>query len=51
MLCCDNLPENGALLRAGVLYFAGRTGVPGLARWIEDDVAAELGCRACNGRG
>ena len=24
VLCCDNLPENGTLLRAGVLDFAGR---------------------------
>ncbi len=37
-LCCDNLPENGALLRAGVLGFAGRAD-PELARWIEDAVA------------
>lgn len=38
VLCCDNLPENGALLRAGVLDFAGRTD-PALARWIEAGVA------------
>jgi fructuronate reductase len=35
ILCCDNLPHNGALVRGLVLAFAGaRDGL--LARWIED---------------
>ncbi len=38
VLCCDNLPSNGTLLRAGVLDFAGRID-PALAHWIEADVA------------
>lgn len=38
VLCCDNLPSNGRLLRAGVIDFAGRID-PDLARWIETDVA------------
>jgi fructuronate reductase len=38
VLCCDNLPENGALLRAGVLDFARRTD-PSLADWIAGAVA------------
>lgn len=38
VLCCDNLPDNGALLRAGVLGFASRTR-PRLADWIEANVA------------
>ncbi|WP_136649253.1 mannitol dehydrogenase family protein [Paracoccus aeridis] len=38
VLCCDNLPDNGALLRAGVLGFARRTDAD-LARWIEGEVA------------
>ncbi len=33
VLCCDNLPDNGALLRAGVLDFAARIDGP-LAAWI-----------------
>ena len=37
VLCCDNLPSNGALLRAGVLDFAKRLD-PALADWIEADV-------------
>jgi fructuronate reductase len=37
-LCCDNLPENGALLRAGVLDFSRRT-EPALADWIAGAVA------------
>jgi fructuronate reductase len=37
VLCCDNLPENGALLRAGVLDFAQQIAPP-LARWIEASV-------------
>lgn len=35
-LCCDNLPDNGGLLRTGVLDFAGRID-PELRRWIEDE--------------
>jgi len=38
VLCCDNLPENGALLRGGVLGFARRTDTV-LVRWIADEVA------------
>ena len=38
VLCCDNLPENGHLLRAGVLDFVRRT-APGLLGWVEDRVA------------
>jgi fructuronate reductase len=35
VLCCDNLPHNGALLRGLVLAFAAARDA-GLARWIED---------------
>ena len=35
ILCCDNLPHNGALVRGLVLAFAGARD-PELARWIED---------------
>ena len=38
VLCCDNLPENGAMLRGGVLGFARRID-PGLADWIAAEVA------------
>ena len=38
VLCCDNLPENGALLRDGVAGFA-RLIDPGLADWILASVA------------
>ncbi len=38
VLCCDNLPENGALLRGGVLGFARRVD-PDLAEWIAEEVA------------
>jgi fructuronate reductase len=37
VLCCDNLPENGKLLKAGVLDFAGRID-PGLRDWIAGKV-------------
>lgn len=37
VLCCDNLPENGKLLRAGVLDFARRNN-PSLADWIAQTV-------------
>ncbi|WP_375228985.1 mannitol dehydrogenase family protein [Roseobacter sp. S98] len=35
VLCCDNLPSNGALLRAGVLDFAAACDA-GLAAWIAE---------------
>ena len=35
MLCCDNLPHNGALVRGLVLAFAEARD-PVLARWIEE---------------
>lgn len=38
VLCCDNLPDNGSLVRAGVLNFA-RGVDPALAGWIENNVA------------
>ncbi|MHA1190136.1 MAG: mannitol dehydrogenase family protein [Alphaproteobacteria bacterium] len=38
VLCCDNLPANGKLVRAAVLDFAARTN-PDLGRWIADTVA------------
>lgn len=38
VLCCDNLPENGRLLRAGVIDYARRVDA-GLARWIADEVS------------
>ncbi|WP_298839617.1 mannitol dehydrogenase family protein [uncultured Roseobacter sp.] len=37
VLCCDNLPDNGSLLRTGVLDFAQRTD-PDLAVWIAENV-------------
>ncbi len=38
VLCCDNLPANGAFLRGGVVGFARQTD-PSLAGWIEREVA------------
>lgn len=38
LLCCDNLPDNGPLLRMGVVDFAQRV-EPGLAQWISDTVS------------
>ncbi|MBL4768399.1 MAG: mannitol dehydrogenase family protein [Rhodobacteraceae bacterium] len=38
VLCCDNLPENGAFLRGGVIDFANRLDKP-LGRWIATHVA------------
>lgn len=38
VLCCDNLPDNGGLVRAGVIDFARRT-EPALAGWIGEHVA------------
>jgi fructuronate reductase len=37
-LCCDNLPDNGGLLHAGVIDFARRLD-PALADWIAETVA------------
>nr|WP_236571321.1 mannitol dehydrogenase family protein [Microbacterium hydrocarbonoxydans] len=37
LVSCDNLPDNGGVLRAAVLAVA--RGVPGLARWIEQYVS------------
>lgn len=37
VLCCDNLPHNGAFLRGGVLDFSRRAN-PDLADWIADMV-------------
>lgn len=34
VLCCDNLPKNGEIVRSGVVDFARRTD-PALAEWIE----------------
>ena len=39
VLSCDNLPENGALLRDGVAGFARATGRAELADWIVANVA------------
>lgn len=38
IISCDNLPENGHVLRAAILAFAGHVD-SGLAGWIEDNVA------------
>lgn len=38
VLCCDNLPENGAFMRAGLIDFANRFD-PELGRWIAENVA------------
>jgi fructuronate reductase len=38
VLCCDNLPDNGHLIRAGVIDFAARLD-PDLADWITREVA------------
>jgi fructuronate reductase len=38
VLCCDNLPDNGGLIRAGALDLARRVD-PDLAGWIEGEVA------------
>ncbi|WP_281980943.1 mannitol dehydrogenase family protein [Thalassorhabdomicrobium marinisediminis] len=37
VLCCDNLPDNGAFLRAGLIDFARRHD-PALGQWIADTV-------------
>ena len=38
VLCCDNLPQNGPLVRSGVLDFARRS-TPDVADWIAGNVA------------
>ncbi|MDV7141393.1 mannitol dehydrogenase family protein [Tropicimonas sp. TH_r6] len=38
VLCCDNLPENGTMLRSGVVDFANRLDAD-LADWIASEVA------------
>ncbi|RPE66576.1 fructuronate reductase [Pacificibacter maritimus] len=38
VLCCDNLPHNGAFLKSGVVSFARHVD-PELAEWISDNVA------------
>ncbi|MEO6986455.1 MAG: mannitol dehydrogenase family protein [Paralcaligenes sp.] len=38
VLCCDNLPENGRLLQAGVCDMADRI-EPGMGKWISAHVA------------
>ncbi|MFK0165125.1 mannitol dehydrogenase family protein [Rhizobium sp. NPDC090279] len=38
VLCCDNLPDNGGFVRAGVIDFARRSD-PALAEWIAANVA------------
>ncbi len=38
ILCCDNLPRNGATLRGLILEFAALTDPP-LARWIEAELS------------
>lgn len=39
VLCCDNLPQNGDLVRSGILDFAVKTNQPELAKWIEEEGA------------
>jgi len=38
VLCCDNLPHNGALVRGLVMAFSERRD-PALARWIEENAS------------
>lgn len=38
VLCCDNLPDNGGFVRAGIVDFARRSD-PALAEWIAANVA------------
>lgn len=35
VLCCDNLPKNGDLIRSGVIDFAHHIGENSLAEWID----------------
>lgn len=37
VLCCDNLPQNGDLVRDGIIDFAKRIADPELAKWIEEE--------------
>lgn len=39
LLSCDNLPENGRLLRSGVVGFARMCGESDLAQWIDTHIA------------
>ncbi len=39
LLSCDNLPNNGALLRGGVIGFARLVGNDELADWIDENIA------------
>ena len=39
LMSCDNLPDNGALLRNGVIGFARMRETEELANWIEDNIA------------
>lgn len=39
VLCCDNLPKNGDLVRSGVLDFALKTNQVELVKWIEQEGA------------
>ena len=39
LLSCDNLPENGRLLRSGVVGFARMIGENDLANWIDTHIA------------
>lgn len=39
LLSCDNLPENGTILRDGVIGFAKAIGAQGLADWIAANIA------------
>jgi fructuronate reductase len=39
VLSCDNLPENGTILRDGVVGFAQALGAPELADWIAANIA------------
>lgn len=39
VLSCDNLPENGKVLRGGVIGFARMSGQEDLAEWIKDNMA------------
>ena len=39
VMCCDNLPKNGDLVRGGVVDFARRLGEASLADWIEAEGA------------
>ena len=38
ILCCDNLPDNGKMVRNVVMDFANRT-TPALCSWVSSNVA------------